>query len=247
MPTFKNEHRKTVESFLNSVVIVDDNVDFESVPLNEEGEAEEKLELQAREGFDYTGEAQSDFSADELREFAVVASETSLGEASSTQNEGEDGICGTGEPLEASVKSQTVVNKFSENGINCVVHKYIPGSDLSSGVKSLIKKSDIAIFDWKLDPSNLEVTPGLLKDLLLEEGSGNFKYIVIYTNENVDSVKESLKAALEPECGQVYEDGDNIDVSYEDGHVSYRITIVKKGVDSQLCDMVLNEFSKCCT
>ncbi len=145
----------------------------------------------------------------------------------------------------SGIKAQEIINSFSEKGIHCVVY---PWQKNSKTLPKIAINTDIVIFDWTLN-GKTKTAEELIKNLM-EESKNCFRYIVIYTSENPSKVAETVKGMVIYNCTRCPENSSDdeqnnvIDYIYgNDSHVSYRVEIIKKGNDSELCKKIIIGFS----
>jgi len=146
------------------------------------------------------------------------------------------------ESNKGEIQALEIINSFSELGIHCVAYPWNPGT--SKVLPTLAMNTDIAIFDWKLGEGDTDTAAPLIKTLI-EQSKDCFRYIVIYTSEEPSEVVEKIKQVTMADCVMVpLQKGMVIDYRYgTDSHVSYRVEIIKKEEDSELCDKVIDGFS----
>ena len=92
-----------------------------------------------------------------------------------------------------SLDTSSIINSFLKYGIFCGVI-----SDWSSDYNEAIKKADIVVLDWYLEPNNPEKTLNILNSLTEELcKQDSLKLIAIYTgNQDFDDIREKIKRRL---------------------------------------------------
>jgi len=101
-------------------------------------------------------------------------------------------IDSSSENLDA-LDTASIINSFLKYGIFCGVI-----SDWSSDYNETIKKADIVVLDWYLEPNNPEKTLNILNSLTEELcKQDSLKLIAIYTgNQDFDDIREKIKRRL---------------------------------------------------
>jgi len=101
-------------------------------------------------------------------------------------------IDSSSENLDA-LDTASIINSFLKYGIFCGVI-----SDWSSDYNETIKKADIVVLDWYLEPNNPDKTLNILKSLKEELfNQDSLKIIAIYTgNQDFDDIREKIKRSL---------------------------------------------------
>lgn len=140
---------------------------------------------------------------------------------------------------QSEIQAKEIIESFSNLGIHCVTY---PWDTKDTELPSIALNTDIAIFDWTLGGNTAEP---LIKELM-EKSKDCFRYIVVYTSETPGDIVLRIKDISIDSCEiMLPQKGNIIDYKYKnESHVCYRVEIIKKGDDSELCKKIVEGFSE---
>ncbi|MAF31026.1 MAG: hypothetical protein CMF60_09105 [Magnetococcales bacterium] len=144
-------------------------------------------------------------------------------------------------PIPSEVNAQIIQNSFAEKGIHCIVHKYISDESIRN-ISSLMKKSDVIIFDWELKNEQEQQTTALeyIKNVISKDMEG-FRYLVVYTSNKSEANNSIIEGW---EGVDIEEDDFRILVKKQGGsHVVCCIDIISKSHDGELAEKIIDGFS----
>jgi|GEM_PF-1714237 len=142
----------------------------------------------------------------------------------------------------SEIQAKSVIDPFSKLGIHCVAYEW---TDEDTKLPPIALNTDIAIFDWKLGEGNRVTTAKSLIVKLIENSKDCFRYIVIYTSEDLKKITAEIDSlGVANYSSKLNDEAQMVDfTSDSEAHVSIRIQVIEKNDDSELCQKVIDGFA----
>ena len=237
MSTFEKLQRETVKDFLQSVIIIDDNIEYA-----EEPNTENKNEAGDSGSGDKTQQSELKNNKDNSSSKQELLSPED--ELSNNPNETNDEKHAS--PNKNIIYANKIIESFSKDGIACVPFRWDPKRHKQNSPPQLSLSADITILDWLIDNGKTDETSlTLLKSVIKNSDHKKSKFFVIYTDKK-DVISVIARSPL-CEYKEKSQSPEHIDYTREnEEHVSLRITVISKGdTDAiSLKDKVIDAFSR---
>ena len=211
---FEARCREAAEHFLQTVVVIDNEAEFDGGPDSETPRVAERARTRLLAPDNEGASVASGETPADLQNRVPVSSQTAVVErpaaaaappaeaVSSSEPGGRAEVAATDPPdapVSHRLNAKTLTDAFGDRSVLCTVYRPGPGEQMVERAAKIASHADIVVVDWYLESSSSAMAKAIIADILRKdaERNGRLRLIAVYTAQpDMVGLAEDLRGYL---------------------------------------------------